>query len=102
MTPVPKLVARASTGAPAADPTAEIWTLFAVAAFATMLRMYSRISLVGFRDLRADDFLACLAIVCMIRIAVDGDPNCDRYCTLYSQLWDMKLAIFPMGWPTTA
>lgn len=81
-----QLVARASTGAPAANPTAEIWALFAVGAAATILRLYSRVSLHGFRDLRADDFLASLAVVSMPRMAVDGDANCDRYSLPLSRL----------------
>lgn len=81
-----QLVARASTGAPAANPTAEIWALFAVGAAATILRLYSRVSLHGFKDLRADDFLASLAVVSMPRMTVDGDANWDRYSLPLSRL----------------
>ncbi|RJE19148.1 hypothetical protein PHISCL_08511 [Aspergillus sclerotialis] len=45
------------------NPTVEIWTLFAIAVCATLLRMYSRLSIVGFRDLRADDLLVWVGVV---------------------------------------
>jgi hypothetical protein len=57
------LVARGPTGSGAKYPVAEIWTLFAVAVCATVLRMYSRLSVVGFRNLRADDLLVWVGIV---------------------------------------
>lgn len=42
---------------------AEVWTLFAVAAVFTGLRMYSRLRSVGWRDIAVDDYLALAAIV---------------------------------------
>lgn len=36
--------------------TIEIWTLYAVALSATLLRTYARVRAVGFKGLRADDY----------------------------------------------
>lgn len=44
--------------------TIEIWTLYAVGVMSTILRTYARIRAVGIRNLRADDYLMWLAIVC--------------------------------------
>ena len=41
----------------------EIWALFGVAVAFTFLRMFARIKAVGSKDLQADDYLACLALV---------------------------------------
>jgi hypothetical protein len=41
----------------------ESWTLYAVGLLATVLRTYSRWSAVGFRHLRADDYLIWVGIV---------------------------------------
>lgn len=57
------LAPRASIGGGGGDPVVEIWTLFSIGVCATLLRMYSRISVVGFRDLRADDLLIWIGIV---------------------------------------
>lgn len=57
------LTPRAASGGSSSDPTVEIWTLFAIAVCATLLRMYSRLSIVGVRDLRADDFLVWVGVV---------------------------------------
>ncbi|KAK2831948.1 hypothetical protein FQN49_007008 [Arthroderma sp. PD_2] len=43
--------------------TIEIWTLFAIGFSATMLRIYARIHAVGFRNLRADDYLVVVALM---------------------------------------
>ena len=41
----------------------EIWTLFAVAVCATILRMYSRLSLLGIKGLGADDAFVWVGVV---------------------------------------
>jgi hypothetical protein len=41
----------------------EVWSLFAVAVAFTGLRMYARLRSVGWRNLQADDYLACAALV---------------------------------------
>jgi hypothetical protein len=41
----------------------ELWTLYAVGILVTILRTYARVSAVGFKNLRPDDFLVWLAIV---------------------------------------
>ena len=80
----PHLVARAAGGGD--NTTVEIWTLFAVAVAATLLRMYSRISVVGFRGLRADDFLVWVGVVCFqLPNQYNGAYTFHRYSTPVSQ-----------------
>ena len=43
--------------------TVELWTLYAFGVSFTILRTYARIVAVGFRDLKADDYLIWLAVV---------------------------------------
>lgn len=43
--------------------TVELWMLYAFGILVTTLRTYARISAVGFRELRADDYLIWLAMV---------------------------------------
>lgn len=45
--------------------SAELWTLYAFGVALTVLRTYARISAVGVRELRADDYLIWFAIVCI-------------------------------------
>lgn len=42
---------------------AEIWTLFSLGMAFTMLRVYARVRIVGFRHLEMDDYLAGLAML---------------------------------------
>lgn len=44
------------------DITIEIWTLFAIAVMATILRTYARIRAVGAKGLTADDYLVWLGV----------------------------------------
>ena len=44
--------------------TIEIWTLYAVALTATILRTYARIRAVGFKGLRPDDYFVWAGTVC--------------------------------------
>jgi hypothetical protein len=41
----------------------ELWTLYSLGVSFTILRTYARIVAVGFRELRADDYLIWLAVV---------------------------------------
>ena len=43
--------------------TVELWTLYACGVLITICRTYARISAVGYREFRADDYLIWLAIV---------------------------------------
>ncbi|KAF2622925.1 hypothetical protein BU25DRAFT_451779 [Macroventuria anomochaeta] len=43
--------------------TVELWTLYFFGVLITLLRTYARISAVGYRELRADDYLIWLAIL---------------------------------------
>lgn len=45
------------------NPTVELWTLFTIGVLFTVLRTYARLSAVGLRELRADDYLIWLAVV---------------------------------------
>jgi hypothetical protein len=45
----------------------ELWTLYAFGVLVTILRTYARVKAVGFRDLRADDFIVWFAIVRITR-----------------------------------
>lgn len=45
-----------------------IWTLFAVGAFVTCLRTYSRIKMVGVKRLQPDDYLVWLALVSLVYV----------------------------------
>lgn len=55
--------AQAAVAAALATFNTELWTLYAFGVLVTILRTYARVKAVGFRDLRADDFLVWLAIV---------------------------------------
>jgi hypothetical protein len=46
-----------------ADPTIELWTLYAIGVSITSLRTYARIVAVGIRELHPDDYLIWFAIV---------------------------------------
>lgn len=41
----------------------ELWLLYAIGVLVTILRTYARVKAVGFRNLRADDFIIWIAIV---------------------------------------
>lgn len=41
----------------------ELWTLYSFGVLVTVLRTYSRINTVGFKNLRADDYIVWLAII---------------------------------------
>lgn len=56
-------VAKKSLSSGDGNVTVEIWTLFAIGVCATLLRMYSRLSIMSFRDLRADDLLVWVGVV---------------------------------------
>ena len=58
--------ARAAAEAAVRAFNVELWTLYSVGVFVTILRTYARISQVGFKNLRADDFLIWLAIVSIL------------------------------------
>jgi hypothetical protein len=45
------------------EATVELWTLYAIAVFITVLRTYARIVAVGFKNFHADDWLIWIAIV---------------------------------------
>lgn len=44
--------------------TVELWTLYSFGVAVTLLRTYARVRAVGFRNLKADDYLIWVAIVC--------------------------------------
>jgi hypothetical protein len=50
----------------------ELWTLYALGISFTVLRTYARIIAVGLRELRSDDYLIWLAVVCMPSIGFSG------------------------------
>jgi hypothetical protein len=41
----------------------ELWTLYAFGVAVTLLRAYARVSAVGYRELRPDDYLIWFALV---------------------------------------
>lgn len=43
--------------------TVELWTLYSIAVSITILRTYARSKVVGFKHLKADDYLAWVAVV---------------------------------------
>jgi hypothetical protein len=43
--------------------TVELWTLYSFGVAVTLLRTYARVRAVGFRNLKADDYLIWVAIV---------------------------------------
>ncbi len=45
------------------DTAVELWTLYAFGVLVTTLRTYARLSAVGYRELRADDYLIWFAMV---------------------------------------
>ncbi|KAK2761670.1 hypothetical protein FQN54_001498 [Arachnomyces sp. PD_36] len=53
----------AAAQAAALKSTIEIWTLFAIGLTATIIRTYARISAVGFRHLKADDYLVWIGVI---------------------------------------
>ena len=55
--------AAAAIAAAVRDFNTELWTLYAFGVAITVLRTYARVKAVGFRDLKADDFLIWLAVV---------------------------------------
>ena len=42
----------------------ELWTLYGIGVAFTILRTYARVGAVGFRNLRLDDYLIWVGIVC--------------------------------------
>lgn len=42
----------------------ELWTLYGIGVAFTILRTYSRVRAVGWRNLRLDDYLIWIGIVC--------------------------------------
>jgi hypothetical protein len=44
--------------------TIELWTLYSIGVAVTILRTFSRVRTVGLRNLRLDDYLVWVAIVC--------------------------------------
>lgn len=67
------LVARdaASDAAHAAyKATVELWTLYSFGVAVTLLRTYARVRAVGWRNLKADDYLIWIAIVRSLRKSV--------------------------------
>lgn len=51
--------------------TVELWTLYSFGVAVTLLRTYARVRAVGWRNLRADDYLIWIAIVCSPDDTVD-------------------------------
>lgn len=47
--------------------TREAWTLLAIGLLVTILRTCSRVRLVSFKGLKADDYLVWVAAVCYLR-----------------------------------
>lgn len=45
----------------------ELWTLYAFGFLMTILRTYARVKAVGFRELRADDYIVWVALVRITR-----------------------------------
>ncbi len=43
----------------------ELWTLYAFGVLMTVFRTYARVKAVGVRELRADDYIVWVAIVCI-------------------------------------
>lgn len=58
----------------------ELWTLYAFGVAVTLLRTYARVSAVGYRELRADDYLIWLALVSI------QPPVSSALLTLFIQL----------------
>jgi hypothetical protein len=46
--------------------TVELWTLYSFGVAVTLLRTYARVRAVGFRNLKADDYLIWVAVVCLL------------------------------------
>lgn len=66
----PAALAAAQAAAEAARwMTIEAWTLYGVGIVVTFLRMFARAKAVGFRNFRADDYLAFGAAVCQQRVS---------------------------------
>lgn len=51
--------------------TVELWTLYSFGIAVTLLRTYARIRAVGWRNLKADDYLIWVAIVCSLSKPID-------------------------------
>jgi hypothetical protein len=68
--------------------TIELWTFYGVGVLMTILRTYSRVKMVGFGNLKADDWLVWCAIVCVplqfYTFRLLANPFVCRYSTRYS------------------
>ena len=87
--------------------TVELFTLYALGVSFTILRTYARIVAVGIRDLRVDDYLIWLAMVCVSSgSSVSGygklilDPR--RLSTLRNALLATTWELQPMVLTTVA
>jgi hypothetical protein len=58
-----------------ADPTIELWTMYAIGVSITTLRTYARIVAVGVRELHPDDYLIWFAIVSIFQKRFDSWTN---------------------------
>ncbi|KMU74469.1 hypothetical protein CISG_04540 [Coccidioides immitis RMSCC 3703] len=61
--PPPDPAAQAAAEEAFRKSTIEIWTLFAIGVSATVLRTSARVSAVGFRNLRPDDYLVWVGVI---------------------------------------
>lgn len=69
--------------------TIEAWTLYGIGMVITFLRTYARAKAVGFRNFRADDYLAWAAAGCRLRstkcfFSLRWSPVTDYYLPEYS------------------
>lgn len=56
----------------------ELWTLYSFGVLITCLRTYSRITSVGFSNLRADDYIVWLAVVSAPHISAAVSSDCPQ------------------------
>jgi hypothetical protein len=61
--------------------TIELWTLYSIGVLVTVLRTYARVKAVGFKNLRADDYIVWFSIVL---IQTESTPLSCRTISLIS------------------
>ena len=81
----------------------QLWTFYSFGVLVTILRTYSRIKSVGFKDLRPDDFIVWVAIVRIVESSKTHSSNTsENSCsTRYSQLWHTMRSTMARDWQTT-
>jgi hypothetical protein len=75
----------------------ELWTLYAIGVLVTILRTYARVTAVGLKNLRPDDFMVWLAIVRIIGSSKSSESastantgQLRSYSTLRRRLWHIS------------